>query len=41
MTTDAETTKRKALDLENLYNIVVDNFFIWNNFVKENCVWIS
>jgi hypothetical protein len=35
---DEEMTKMKAVDLEKLYNFVVDNFLIWSNFVKENYV---
>ena len=38
---DEEMTKIKVIDLEKLYNFVVDNFLIWNHFVKENYVWIS
>ena len=30
-TSDGETTKIKVVDLEKLYNFVVDNFFIWNH----------
>ena len=41
MVLDGEMTKMKVADLEKLYNFVVDNFFIWNHFVKENYVWIS
>jgi hypothetical protein len=29
MTSNGETTKIKIVDLEKLYNFVVDNFFIW------------
>jgi hypothetical protein len=29
-------TKVKDVDPKKLYNFVVDNFFIWDNFVKEN-----
>jgi hypothetical protein len=35
-----ETTNTKVLDLEKLYNFVVDNFFIWSHLVKENYVQI-
>jgi hypothetical protein len=41
MTSNGETTKIKVVDLEKLHNFRVDNFFIWNLFVKENYVWIS
>ena len=29
MTSDRKTTKIKAIDLEKLWNFVVDNFLIW------------
>jgi hypothetical protein len=29
MTSDGETTQMKVVDLEKLYNFVVDNFLIW------------
>jgi len=41
MTFDGETTEMKVIDLEKLYNFVVDNFFVWDHFVKENYVWTS
>ena len=28
-TSDEQTTKMKVVDLEKLYNFIVDNFFIW------------
>ena len=34
-------TKIEVVDLEKLWNSVVDNFLIGNNLVKENYVWIS
>ena len=34
-------TKIKVINLEKLYNFVVDNFFIWDYFMKENYVGIS
>jgi len=36
-----EMTKIKVVDLKKLHNFVIDNFLIWNYFVKENYVWIS
>ena len=36
-----EMTKIKVVDLKKLHNFVVDNFLIWNHFVKENYIWIS
>ena len=41
MTLNGETAKMKVVDLEKLWNFVVDNFFIWNHLVKENYIWIS
>jgi len=35
MTLDGETTKTTVVDLEKLYNFVVDNFFIRNHLSKE------
>jgi hypothetical protein len=40
MTSDGETTKIKVVDLEKLWNFVVDNFLIWNHLINENYVWI-
>jgi hypothetical protein len=37
---DDQMTKLKVVDLEKLWNYVVDNFLIWNHLVKENYVWI-
>jgi hypothetical protein len=31
----------KGIDLEQLYNFVVENFFIWNHLSKKNYIWIS
>jgi len=41
MASDEETTKTKVVDFEELYNFIVDNFFIWNHLSKKNYVWIS
>jgi hypothetical protein len=35
-TSDEETAKIKFVDLEKLWNFVVDNFLIWNHFINEN-----
>ena len=40
MTLDGEITKMKVVDAKKLWNIVVDNFLIWNHLVKKNYVWI-
>ena len=32
-------TKIKVIDLDELYNFVVDDFFSWNHLVFENIVW--
>ena len=39
-TSDGETIKMKAINLEKLWNFVVHNFWIWDHLVKENYVWI-
>jgi hypothetical protein len=31
-------TKLKVVNLDKLYNFVVDNFFIWNHLVFENVI---
>jgi len=38
MTSFEKTVKMKVVDLEKLWNFVVDNFFIWNHLVIENYV---
>ena len=32
-------TKTKVVDIDDLYNFVVDDFFSWNHLVFENIVW--
>ena len=32
-------TKIKVVDIDDLYNFVVDDFFIWNRLVFQNIVW--
>jgi hypothetical protein len=32
-------TKIKVIDVDELFNFVVDNFFNWNHLVFENVVW--
>ncbi len=34
-------TKIKVIDLDELYNFVVDNFTIWNHLLLEKNIWIS
>jgi hypothetical protein len=41
MTSDGEMTKTKDVDLEEQYNFIVDNLFIWNHLSEKNSVWIS
>jgi hypothetical protein len=41
MTSDGQTVKMKVVDLEKLWNFIVDNFLIWNNLVMKNYVRIS
>ena len=31
----------KIVDLQKLWNYVVNNFFIWNHLIMQNYVWIS
>jgi len=38
MILDGEMPKTKVVDLEELYNFVVDKFFIWNHLCMENYV---
>ncbi len=33
-------TKVKVIDLDELYNFIVDNFFIWNHLLPKK-IWIS
>ena len=37
--TNEEMTQIKVIDLDELYNIVVDDFFSWNHLVLVNDVW--
>ena len=39
ISSDEEITKIKVLDLDELFNFVVDDFFNWNHLVFENVVW--
>ncbi len=32
-------TKIKVIDIDDLYNFVVDDFFSWNYLIFENIVW--
>ena len=36
---DEDMIKIKVIDLDELYNFVVDDFFSWNHLVYENIVW--
>ena len=36
---DEKMTKIKVIDLDKLYNFVVDDFLSWNHLVFENIVW--
>ena len=36
---DGEMTKIKVIDIDELYNFVVDDIFSWNRLVSENVVW--
>jgi hypothetical protein len=35
MTSNGEPFKRKVVDIEKLWNVVIYNFFIWNHIVNE------
>jgi len=41
MSSFEKTVKIKVVDLEKLWNFVVDKFFIWSILIVENYVWIS
>ena len=34
-----EITKIKVIDIDELYNFVIDDFLSWNHLVFENVVW--
>jgi hypothetical protein len=34
-----EMTKTKIIHLDELYNFVVENFFIWINLLLQNVLW--
>ena len=36
---DEEMTKIEVIDLDELYNFVIDDFFNWNHFVFKNIIW--
>ena len=36
---DEKMTNIKVIDLDDLYNFVIDDFFSWNRLVFENVVW--
>ena len=38
---DGEITKTKVVDLDEFYNFVVDDFFIWNHWLLKNSVGSS
>jgi hypothetical protein len=38
---DGELTKIKVLDLDEIYNFIVDDFFIWNHLLAQNSIRIS
>ena len=41
MVLDREITKIKVVDLDDFYNFVVCDFFIWNHLLSKNYVWSS
>jgi hypothetical protein len=40
-TLDEQMAKIKVVNLEKLYNFVVEHFLIWINFDNEKYIWIS
>jgi hypothetical protein len=34
-------TKTKVVDVDEFFNFVIDNFFIWNYLISQNFVWNS
>ena len=39
MTSDGKSTKTKVVDLNENYNFVVDDFFIWNDLMSQQYGW--
>ena len=39
MTSDGKSTKTKVVDLDETYNFVVDDFFIWNHLRSQYYDW--
>ena len=39
MTSDGKSTKTKVIDLDENYNFVVDDFFIWNYLMSQQYGW--
>jgi hypothetical protein len=38
---DGEMTKIKVIDLDDFFNIVVDDFFIWNHSLAQKSVFFE
>ena len=39
MSSDGKSTKTKVGDLDENYNFVVDDFFIWNHLMSQQYDW--
>ena len=41
MNSDEEMIITKDVNLDEFFNFVVDNFFIWNHLLAQNSIWSS
>ena len=41
MNSDEEMIKTKDVNLDEFFNFVVDEFFIWNHLLAQNSIWSS
>jgi hypothetical protein len=41
MTSDGKSTKTKVVDLDENYNFVVDDFFIWKKSFDVSTIWLN
>ena len=39
MTSDGKSTKTKVVDLDENYDFIVDDFFIWNHLLSQRYGW--
>ena len=40
MNLDEKVIKTKVVNLDEFFNFVVDEFFIWNHLLAQNSIWI-